>query len=146
MFWAPTRSTTPCHPFGAHPALSNATACRKFGQLPASWHATPCRKFGCHKASKNATSCPLVSEILPEIWVSHGRNELAPLLTLLANSLHRVVKLFKSGNPGRSERITVEPSDETDEVDRCGNAKMLQMRFRQPQISGTTQIKGTYPL
>jgi hypothetical protein len=75
MFWTPTRSTTPCHPFGAHPASSKATACRKCGQPPAFWYTTPCRKFGCHKVSKNATPCPLMSEILPEIWVSHGRKQ-----------------------------------------------------------------------
>lgn len=75
MFWDRIRSTTSCHSFGAHPASSKATACRTCGQPPASWHATPCRKFGCHKGSKNATSCPLVSEILPEIWVSQGRKQ-----------------------------------------------------------------------
>jgi hypothetical protein len=72
MFWGRIRSTTSCHSFGAHPASSNATACRNCGQHPAFGHATPCRKFGCHKESKNATSCPLMSEILPEIWVSQG--------------------------------------------------------------------------
>ncbi len=73
-------------------------------------------------------------------------DELAPFSTLLANPLHRIVKPFKSGNPGRSERITVEPSNETNEIDRRCNAKMLHMRFRQPQIPRTTQIEGAYPL
>jgi hypothetical protein len=75
MFWGRIRSTTSCHSFGAHPASSNATVCRNCGQPPAFWYTTPCRKFGCHKVSKNATSCPLVSEILPEIWVSQGHKQ-----------------------------------------------------------------------
>src|SRR5205809_6853057 len=66
--------------------------------------------------------------------------------TLLANSLRRVVKPFKSGNPGRSGQIAIKPSNEANEIDGSSNAKMLQVRFRQPQIPRTAQVKGAHPL
>jgi hypothetical protein len=70
----------------------------------------------------------------------------APNLTLLANSLRRAVKPFKSRNPSRGEQVAIEPGNETDEIDRRSNAKMLQMGFRHSQIPRTTQIKGTHSL
>ena len=67
-------------------------------------------------------------------------------VTLLANSLGSLVQPFKSGNSGWSERVAVEPGDDADEIDRCRNAEMLQMRFWQTQIPRATQIKGTHSL
>ncbi len=72
--------------------------------------------------------------------------DLHPFLTLLANFLRRIEKLFKSGNPGRSEQIAIKPGNEANEIDCRSNAKMLHMRFRPTQIPRTMQIKGTYSL
>jgi predicted ATPase len=55
--------------------------------------------------------------------------DLHPNLTLLANSLRRVIKPFKSRNAGRSKRIAIEPGDDTNQIDRHRNADMLYMCF-----------------
>ena len=52
-------------------------------------------------------------------------HDLAPNVTLLANSLRRVIKPFKSRNAGRSKRIAIEPGDDTNQIDRRSNADML---------------------
>ena len=70
--------------------------------------------------------------------------EIAPVLTLPAKSLGRLVKPFKGRNAGRSEWIAIEPGNEADEIDRRRNAAMLHMRFRQSQIARATQVKGTH--
>jgi hypothetical protein len=66
-------------------------------------------------------------------------------LTLLANSLRCIEKPFKGRNPSRGEQFAIEPGDKADQIDRCSNAKMLQMCFRHSQIPRTAQIKGTHP-
>jgi hypothetical protein len=55
--------------------------------------------------------------------------DLPPVWTLLVNSLRRIEKPFKSTNPGRSERVAIEPGDKANQIDRRRNSKMLQMRF-----------------
>jgi hypothetical protein len=70
----------------------------------------------------------------------------SPMVTLLANSLRRLVKPFKSGNSGRSERITIEPGDDTHQIDRRSDPNLLYMRFRSSQIPSTSQVKGAHPL
>jgi hypothetical protein len=78
------------------------------------------------------------------IVVEH--REVPPLLTLLANSLGCVVEPFKSRNPGRSNWIAVEPSNQTNQIDSCSNTEMLQMCFWQSQIPRATQVKGAHSL
>ena len=66
--------------------------------------------------------------------------------TLLANSSGSLVEPLKSRNAGRGERVAIKPVDKANQIDRRRNAKMLQMRFRQPKVARTTHINGAYSL
>ena len=60
----------------------------------------------------------------------HEQSELAPIWTLLANSLGHLVEPLKSRNASRSERISLKPIGKTNEIDRCRDGQVLQMRLR----------------
>ncbi len=67
-------------------------------------------------------------------------------VTLLANSLGSFVEPLKSRNAGRRERVAIKPVDNANQIDRRRDGQVLQMRFRQPHIPRTAQVKGPHPL
>jgi len=67
-------------------------------------------------------------------------------LTLLVNSLSRMVKPLKGRETGGSQFIPIEPGYDADDIDGSSDPNLLQMRLVQANVARATQAEGSHAL
>src|SRR6266480_449464 len=78
--------------------------------------------------------------------ISHDSLEGSPKRTLLVNPLNSQEESLKSRNPRWGRKFSPKPSGDPNQIDSCGNPNVLEMGFRQADVTRTAQVEGSYPL